>query len=341
MENMAAIKPSRDFWENRKVLVTGGAGFIGSWLCQTLLHLGARVIILDIQEKIPLLDAKADKILSKAIYIKGDVRKRALVESIIKKHDIQTIFHLAAQAIVGEALKEPGKALDINVKGTWTILETCRSLQKKHIEIIVASSDKAYGAHSILPYKEEFALLGINPYDCSKSCADRIAQMYAKTYRLPVCITRCGNVYGGGDFYSSRLIPDTIRSFFYGRHPQIRSDGLFQRDYIYIKDIVSAYICTAESLRLKRYIGEVFNFGNNKPYKAIEVVQKIGVLMNTQIQPVILSTAQYEIKDQFLDATKAEQLLGWKPRFSLERGLKEAISWYKKFFQLHGEYSFK
>ena len=313
-----------DFLIEKPVLVTGGAGFIGSWLSQELLRLGARVSILDIKEKPPK---------SEADYIQGDVRDQALVKSILQEKNIRTIFHLAAQAIVGEALKDPAEALDRNVKGTWNLLESVRLL-KNDCNVIVASSDKAYGSHPVLPYKEDFALLGENPYDCSKSCADRIAQMYAKIYKLPVAITRCGNVYGGGDLNFSRLIPDTIRSVFYDKPPQIRSDGLYQRDYVFIKDIVSAYLCVAEALNKKNLGGEAFNFGNNKPLKAIEVVNNIIAYMGKpHLKPVILATAQYEIKDQYLDAGKAMKMFGWTPRFSFEQGIGETIGWYETFFK--------
>jgi CDP-glucose 4,6-dehydratase len=254
-----------------------------------------------------------------------------LIHRLFEKYKFQTIFHLAAEAIVGRAYENPAEALDTNVRGTWNVLEVCRR-KNPEAEVIIASSDKAYGTHAKLPYREDFPLLGENPYDCSKSAADRIALMYAKTYGTNLAITRCGNVYGGGDLNFSRLVPDAIRSLFSNKSPEIRSDGLFIRDYVHVSDIVGAYIRTAEAL-IKKEIqaGEAFNFGTNSPRTALEVVQSITTLMGHEIHPVILATARYEIRDQYLDSTKAREILGWAPAVGFENGLRDTIDWYSNY----------
>jgi len=200
---------------------------------------------------------------------------------------------------------------------------------------VIASSDKAYGAHETLPYREDFPLVGRNPYDCTKSCADLVAQSYAATYGSRVGITRCGNVYGGGDLNFSRLIPDTIRALFLKIPPEIRSDGLFRRDYVHVSDIIAAYIRTAEAIINKEIKpGDAFNFGTATPRMAIEVVQNISSLMGVSIEPVILATASYEIRDQYLDPEKAYRILGWRARYSFAEGIEETIDWYRKFFKI-------
>lgn len=332
MERLTALAGSRDFWKGRNVLITGGDGFVGSRLGHALAELGSRVFLLGSKEDLPELDSASEVLRSRSTYIRGDIRDRAEMERIIAEQGMQTIFHLAAKAIVGEALTDPTDALDINVRGTWTILEAARS-KAKGAEIVVASSDKAYGSHPDLPYREDYALQGRNPYDCSKSCADLVAQMYAQTFGLKIAITRCANIYGGGDVHFSRLIPDTIRSVHYGKAPVIRSDGLFRRDYVYIDDIVSGYMATAEWLGVSGGRGEAFNFGTNASYEARAVVEKISRLMHASQSPVILASARYEIRDQYLDASKARTVLGWSPRFDLDEGLKRAIVWYQDFFK--------
>ncbi|MEK7082289.1 MAG: GDP-mannose 4,6-dehydratase [Patescibacteria group bacterium] len=335
LENMEGLNPtaeSKGFWKNRAVLITGGDGFVGSRLGHALMEQGSRVFLLGSKERLPELDPASRALVSRSTYVCGDIRDRALMEQMLAGHRIQTVFHLAAKAIVGEALGDPTEALDINVRGTWTVLEAARSAAKD-AEIVVASSDKAYGSHRNLPYQEDYPLQGRNPYDCSKSCADLVAQMYAETYGLNIAITRCANIYGGGDVHFSRLIPDTIRSIHYGKSPVIRSDGLFRRDYVYIADIVSAYRATAEWLGGKNQKkGEAFNFGTNASHEARDVVEKISRLMRSSLPPVILAEARYEIRDQYLNAEKARTALGWSPRFTLDEGLKETVSWYQDFF---------
>lgn len=337
MENMEELNQGKNqFWQGHRVLVTGGAGFIGSHLASELMRFGARVSILDKKEGVPEAGGHYDTVKKSANYFCGDVRDGEFLKKIISEHKISMVFHLAAEAIVGRAFENPAGALDTNIRGTWILLDTVREVNP-HIEVIIASSDKAYGEHRALPYTEEFSLKGRNPYDCSKSCTDLIAQMYANTYGLPICVTRCGNVYGGGDLNFSRLIPDTIRSLHGGRRPEIRSDGMYRRDYNFVGDIVSAYILSAEALNQGFAKNEVFNFGTGTPERAIDVVSKISGIMNVSLEPVILSSAKYEIKDQYLDAAKAKKILGWIPRVALEDGLMETVAWYRNFFDKNHE----
>ena len=317
------------FWKNKNVLVTGGSGFIGSYLCRKLVSMQAKVVVIDIKSP-KEFSYSVNKISSKKIFfIKSDVRNFTFVKKIIKKYKIDTIFHLAAEAIVGRALKDPYRTLDTNIKGTWNILEASRNSCYVN-KVVVASSDKAYGDADKLPYAEGTVLKGRSPYDVSKSCADLISQMYFKTYQLPVCITRCGNVYGGGDHNLSRIIPGTICSVLKGESPIIRSDGTFLRDYIYVEDIANAYITLAEKMN-KKIIGQAFNFGYNNPKSVLEVVEAILKLSNTKnLSPLILDEVRHEIKHQYLDSTKAYKLLKWKPRRGFIDGLKQTIEWYKE-----------
>ncbi len=327
---------SKSFWRNRNVLVTGGAGFIGSWLSHDLVSRGARVVVLDIKKRLPYLGEGQSVLLKKCMFVNGDVRDESLLRLLFKKHSLQTVFHLAARAIVPDVLEHPEESLDTNVRGSWLVLEAFRKWGPKKGQVIVASSDKAYGVHKKLPYREEFGLNGSgHPYDCSKSCADSIARMYARVYSVPVCVMRCGNVYGGGDTNFSRLVPDTVRSLLRNEGVKVRSDGKHKRDFLYINDAVAAYTCAAEGMHAKKVgNGEAFNFGNNKPIAVLDIVRLIMRLMKKEhLHPVILSLDRYEIKDQYLDVRKAKQLLGWKPEYTFAAGIQETIDWYQDFFK--------
>ena len=319
-------------WSNHPVLVTGGAGFIGSWLADGLIEAGADVYILDKKKNLPRAHGHYELVNSKGTYIHGDVRDAKKLESILREHNIKTVFHLAAEAIVGNALLNPSEALDTNIRGTWTLLEAVRQTNPR-IEVVVASSDKAYGAHKNLPYTEDFPLIGKNPYDASKSAADVVAQMYMHTYDMPISIIRCGNVYGGGDFSFSRLIPDTIRSLSQGKPPVIRSDGLYRRDYVHVSDIVRAYLSAGEALIKKEAPNSIFNFGTGAPERALDVVSTVTRLMGMALAPVVLDEARYEIRDQYLDSARAREMLGWSPRIGLEEGLGDTIAWYREYFK--------
>jgi len=317
------------YWKNKKVLITGHEGFLGANLTETLLDYGADIIGIDKVKNRP--DSVLTGLRNQMTCIKGDISNLELVKGLIDKYKPLVIFHLAAEAIVGEANKNPVRAFKSNIEGTWNILGASRD--RKFIEaIVVASSDKAYGSHKILPYKETASLKGDHPYDVSKSCADMICYTYWNTFRIPVCVTRCGNIYGPGDFNYSRLVPDAIRCALVNKQFIIRSDGKFIRDYVHVEDIVNGYIMLAEKMKRLRLCGEAFNFSDENPITVIEMVKKIYNLTGKKPDYKILNQAKYEIKHQYLDSTKVRRALHWKPFLNLGQGLKKTIEWYKRYY---------
>jgi len=256
----------------------------------------------------------------------------ALVRAIAS-HDIEVVFHLGAQAIVGSAFKAPLDTFESNIRGTYLLLEACWQIGGVE-SIVIASSDKAYGTSSVLPYTEEMPPLGVNPYDVSKSCADLLSQSYFASYGLPIVIARCGNIFGGGDLNWSRIIPHTIRSFFENRRPQVRSDGTFTRDYIYIEDVVSAYVLLAEKINESNVMGEAFNFAPSSPHSVLEVIRCVAKVMGCEhLKPEILAIAKGEIRDQYLNCEKAKRLLGWQPAYDLEGGIEKTVQWYENYLE--------
>lgn len=324
------------FWRDRPVLVTGGTGLLGGWLTRWLHEAGADVVTL-IRDWVPQSELCRAGLLEKIRVVRGELQDQDLLERVLGEYEVQTVFHLAAQAIVPIANRNPVSTFESNIRGTWLLLEGCRRSPLVR-QILVASSDKAYGDHAQLPYREEAPLQGRHPYDVSKSCADLIAQSYAATYRLPVVIARCGNLFGGGDLNWNRIVPGTIRSALRGEQPLIRSDGTPTRDYFYVQDAVSAYVLLAEQLQENPSLaGEAFNFSNEQPLSVLQVAREIlGAAGKTNLQPVVQNEASAEILHQYLDASKARQKLGWESRYSLQEGLKETIHWYRDFFQGNG-----
>lgn len=317
-------------WRNKNVFITGCTGLLGSWLTEELLDHKANVITL-IRDYIPQSKIHREGLINKINVVSGSLEDYSVVERALNEYEIEVVFHLAAQTIVPIANNNPLSTFESNIKGTWILLEACRR-NKQVRKVIVASSDKAYGEHKILPYTEEMPLMGRNPYDVSKSCADLISQMYFYHYGLPVCVTRCGNLFGGGDLNFNRIVPGTIRSVFYGEKPVIRSDGKYVRDYFYVKDAAKAYILLAEKMDDNGIVGQAFNFGNETPMTVLEITKEILSLMNRlDLEPIILNKAKGEILEQYLSATKAREMLGWKPIFSVREGLAETIKWYKNY----------
>lgn len=317
------------YWKNKKVFITGHEGFLGSNLTKRLIGYDANIVGLDISVNRRNTIFTADD-YKKIKTIKGSVANRVLVNKIISQFRPNIVFHLAAEAIVGRCNEDPICAFKSNIEGTWNILEACRN--KAFVEaIVVASSDKAYGSHKVLPYKEDSHLIGNHPYDVSKSCADLICYTYYHTYGLPVAVTRCGNIYGPGDFNYSRIVPDAIRCAITENVLQIRSDGKFTRDYVFVEDIVNGYIMLAEQLNKKELSGEAFNFSDENPITVLKFLDTIYKTLGKKPNYTILNQAKYEIKHQYLASGKARRVLGWKPRYTLANGLLKTIGWYKAY----------
>jgi CDP-glucose 4,6-dehydratase len=320
---------NRQFWKGKNVLITGFEGFVGSNLTKALVDSGANIIGLDIKVM------REETLLERSDYrkikvIKGSVANYRLLKDTIVRSRIDVVFHLAAEAIVGTCYKMPLRAFSTNIQGSWNILEACRRSETVS-SIVIASSDKAYGSHNKLPYNEGSRLVGKHPYDVSKSCADLIALAYFHTYGLPVSITRCGNIYGPGDFNFSRIVPDLIRSVFREEKFLIRSNGRFTRDYIFIDDIVSGYLLIAEKLQELFLAGKAFNLSNESPISVLELVKKVYNSFGKKQNFEILDKADFEIEHQYLSSEKARTILGWTPVYSLDRGIKKTIPTYKKY----------
>jgi CDP-glucose 4,6-dehydratase len=321
---------TEDYWHEKNVLVTGAGGFVGSWLSQALLERGAAIAVIE-RDQPSLSNLRRLGLASQVNVVQGSVTDYALVERALNEYEVDTCFHLAAQAIVGAANRSPLSTFESNIRGTWTVLEACR-LSGLVERVVVASSDKAYGSQPQLPYSEEMPLLGTNPYDASKACTDILARTFQRTYSVPVAVARCANIYGGGDLNFSRLVPGTIRSILAGERPVIRSDGTPVRDYLHIDDAVSAYLVLAEQMGREDVSGQAFNFGANSPISALDLVQLIlNVCGAPHLVPDIRGVGKpaNEIDRQYLDSRKAADLLGWGPKVSLEDGLRRTVEWYR------------
>lgn len=330
MEN---VEVNQTFWMDRPTFVTGATGLVGNWLVRRLVEARADVVCLA-RDWVPQSELVRTGLIEKVKVVRGDVRDRDTLERALGEYEVDTVIHLAAQTIVTIANRNPVSTFESNVAGTWNLLEACRRSPTVK-QVVVASSDKAYGDQEVLPYNEETPLQGRHPYDVSKSAADLIATTYAFSYDLPVAITRCGNFYGGGDLNWNRIIPGTIRSILRNQRPIIRSDGKYIRDYFYVEDGAAAYMLLAEQLATRPELkGQAYNFSNEIQIKVGEIVVKILNLMNSNLEPVIRNGVSNEIRHQYLSAEKAHKELNWRPRFSLDEGLSRTITWYQEFLEM-------
>ena len=327
---MEGVGGMNSFWRDRSVFVSGGTGLLGSWLVKQLIDAGANVVCL-VRDWVPQSELVRSRRVEQVNTVRGDIIDRELIERTLGEYEVDVVFHLAAQTIVGIANRNPVSTFSTNIEGTWNLLEACRR-SPKGASIVVASSDKAYGDQESLPYNETMPLQGRHPYDVSKSCADLIAQTYAVSYNLPVAITRCGNFYGGGDLNWNRVVPGTIRSVIRGERPIVRSDGNFVRDYFYIEDGAAAYMLLAERLACDAALsGKAFNFSNESQVSVIEMVDLILRKMTSSLRPEVLNQASNEIRHQYLSAERARNVLDGRPQFTLESGLDRTLAWYREF----------
>ena len=317
------------YWEGKNVFVTGATGIVGGWLVKHLVENKARVVVLT-RDEVPNSNFMLENLNNKVIIVKGDLTNQLLIQRLVNEYEIDTIFHLAAQALVTIANSNPVNTFESNIKGTWNILEAAR-LNNLVKRVVIASSDKAYGSPKILPYTEDMPLQGEHPYDVSKSCADLLARAYYKTYGLPVAITRCSNIYGGGDINFNRIIPGLIKAVLKNEEFVIRSDGTFERDYMYVEDAVNAYLTLAENLDRDEIKGESFNFGTETPINVLELIEKIKKILNIHIEKKVLGQAKGEIDKQYLGCEKARRMLNWKPHYNLNEGILKTFEWYKKY----------
>lgn len=322
------------YWKHKHVLVTGCTGMVGSHLAARLVEEGAQVVGL-IRDLVPQTFLQSAGFEDRMVVVRGDLIDADVIDRAFNEYEIDTCFHLAAQTIVGVANRSPRSTFDANIRGTWNMLEAARNAPKLR-RLIVASSDKAYGAQEQLPYYEDAPLAGRHPYDASKSCADLLAQAYFHTYELPLAVTRCGNIFGPGDLNFNRVIPGSMRSAFYNEDPIIRSDGSPTRDYLYVLDVVEAFLCLAKALDDERFHGEAFNFSYEMPQSVSEIVGRVlQVLGRDDLGPDIQGTGipPGEIPHQYLSAEKARRDLGWTPRFGIDEGLLATYDWYRAYFE--------
>ena len=327
---MAEIE-QHDHWNQRRVLVTGATGMVGSWVTRELVNRNSFVVAM-VADTDPNSELIRSGVINQVTVVNGRLENYDDVERSINNHEIDTVIHLGAQPIVGAADRAPRHTFESNIQGTWNILDACRMLNPLVKRIVVASSDKAYGSQPVLPYTEDMSLSGDHPYEVSKSCTDLISTTYARTYGLPVTIARCGNIYGGGDLNWNRIVPGMFKAFIRNEVPVFRSDGTFIRDYLHVDDIVNAYLTLADRSDDPDLAGEAFNFSDESPITVMQIFEAMRDVAGTPyIEPEILNAAQAEIKDQYLDASKARNVLGWNASLSLHDGLTKTYEWYRSF----------
>ncbi len=322
-------------WRGRSVFVTGATGLVGSWLVRALLERGCRVAVL-LRDADPQSELLRSGDLAHTAVVQGEVQSLDTLLRALNQHRPDTVFHLAAQTQVGSAWRDPFETFESNVRGTYALLEACRRHADAVARVVVASSDKAYGEAATLPYTEATPLEARFPYDTSKLCTDVLARSYFATYRLPVAIARCGNIYGGGDLNWDRIVPGTIRSLLRGERPIIRSDGTLVRDYVYVREVAEAYLTLAEHLHRDEVRGEAFNFSAGEPLSVLQVVEAVGKAVGVTPHPDVRGEAVAEISRQYLSSARAREVLGWQARFTLAQGLGETVAWYRAFLDREG-----
>lgn len=318
-------------WRGTRVLFTGAQGFIGSWVVERLLEEGAEVLVLDRSTR-ALSRFRIAGLHERCTAVAADLLDLDSLHRALDDHEVQAVFHLAASAIVGSAASAPVATYEVNVRGTWNLLEACRVATRTPARIVIASTDKAYGVHEELPYREDHALQPRYPYDSSKACADMIARSYAHTFGLPVAVTRFGNVFGGGDFNFSRLIPGTIRTLLAGDAPVIRSSGLLERDFLYAEDAADAYLVIGESLDRAELRGRAWNASIGRPISVLEIVGQLIAIAGLEVEAEVRGegTPHGELARQWLDSSAIREELGWTPAWDLERGLRATYGWYER-----------
>jgi CDP-glucose 4,6-dehydratase len=322
------------FWKNKNVFVTGSTGLLGSFLVEELIGQGGNVTCL-LRDWVPSSKLIAQGMMDHINVVHGELEDLPVLVRTLNEYEIDSVFHLGAQTIVGTASRSALSTFESNIKGTWNLLEACKVCSRLIQRIVVASSDKAYGEHESLPYTEEMPLLGRYPYDVSKSCADLISLSYYHTYGLPIAVTRCGNLFGPGDLNFNRLVPGTIKSAILNERPIIRSDGKLIRDYFFVRDAAKAYLLLAERLSNESLQGQAFNFGAEKPMPVLDMVKFILERMGKKdLDPIIMNEATNEINRQYLDCSKARDVLGWKPQYSMSCAMDETIEWYDKLLRV-------
>jgi CDP-glucose 4,6-dehydratase len=330
MENVV----ERSYWNRKSVLVTGCTGLVGSWLTAALVERGAQVVGL-VRDHVPRSNLYRLGLDRRITIARADVCDHEAVSRVMNEYEVDTLFHLAAQTIVGIANRAPLSTFEANIRGTWTVLEAAR-LTPTMARVVMASSDKAYGVHEVLPYREDAPLLGRHPYDASKSCSDILAQVYHVHYGMPVAIARCGNIFGGGDLNFNRIVPEIMRAVYHGERPAIRSDGSPTRDYLYVEDVAEAYLELARALDEPAQHGKAFNFSYEQPRTVLELIeQALAVLGRPDLVPDIRGKGvpAGEIPHQYLCSERARAELGWRPRFGLEEGFKRTYAWYAALFR--------
>jgi len=319
------------FWKGKKVFVTGATGLMGSWVVKALMREGADIVAL-VRDRVPKSMLVREGLIDQITTVSGDLESLPILERAIAEYNPHTVFHLGAQPLVQVAKRDPVGTLRANVMGTWNVMEACRLTGRAHV--VVASSDKAYGATDNLPYRETHPLQGRYPYDVSKSCTDLVAQMYAATYGVKTAIARCGNLFGGGDLNFDRTIPGLIKSTLADEPFVIRSDGQFVRDFLYVKDAAESYLTLGERLSEDKSIsGEAFNFSLEERLTVLEIVQMaLRIMGRSDLNPIIQNIVTTEVREQYLDASKARERLGWRPKYRMEEAIRETVDWYRGHF---------